>query len=157
MWRKSFYILPCPLFSPFKILLPSSSFFSCAQTPEGLLLQALLSMPRGLRPHPCSCLLIIADCPLFWTELYQRKQEMNEWSMYLTSNICCFGYGVWFRVSIREFKETKSFIFLNKFMHWYTIYLLWHFYYLEQWAFWVRQYFLFFLSSHVYKQKHSVW
>ena len=59
MWRKSSYILPYPLSSPFKILLPSSSFFSCAQTPAGLLPQALLSMPRGLRPRPC--LLIIAD------------------------------------------------------------------------------------------------
>lgn len=46
---------------------------------------------------------------------------------------------------------------LNKFMHWRTIYLPWQFYYSEQWAFLVVPYFGFSLSSHVDKQKRSVW
>lgn len=46
---------------------------------------------------------------------------------------------------------------LNKFMPWCMIYLLWQFYYSEQWAFLVPRYFGFSFSSHVYKGKHSVW
>lgn len=46
---------------------------------------------------------------------------------------------------------------LNKLVPWCAIYLLWQFYYSEQWAFLVAQYFGCSLSSHIYKQKHSVW
>lgn len=156
MWRKSSYILPYPLSSPFKILLPSSSFFSCAQTPVGLLPQALLSMPRGLRPRPCH--LIIADSvpcsePSYIKERGRWMSGPCIWHLISAASDVGFDLG-----SLSESLRKQSLLHsLNKFMHWRTICLLWHFYYLEQWAFSVRQYFGFSLSSHIYKQKHSVW
>lgn len=61
-------------------------------------------------------------------------------------------------VSLSESLRKQSLLSsLNKFMHWRTIYLLWQFYYSEQWAVLVVQYFGFSLSFHVDKQKHSVW